>query len=142
MGDDCHEVRGFHGTLPANCYAICQDGLDPRLSGTNATTYGQGSYVARYPSYSHKFADQFRNAEGFTQVFMVRILVGRSCQGSADMRVPPRINNDERNKRYDSTVDNLNNPYIYVIYEPAQAYTECIITYKKDKQRVSENLFA
>ena len=64
-------------------------------------------------------------------MFLVRALVGNYCVGNSSFRRPPPINPmDPQSKYFDTCVDNVQNPSIYVIFEKAQCYPEYIIEYE------------
>lgn len=65
-------------------------------------------------------------------MFMARVLVGRYCAGNPSFRRPPNINPADslHGRKYDSCVDNVHNPSIYVIFDTAQCYPEYTIEYR------------
>ncbi len=117
------ELLLFHGTRAEYIDAICQQGFDWRLSGTSTgTLYGKGSYFARDARYSKDYGDGSR-------MFVVKVLVGDWTKGNPSMvRPPPRDPTDPK-ILYDSTVDNVINPAIYVVYDKQQCYPEYLIEY-------------
>ncbi len=122
-GDSPRELSLFHGTRAQYIDAICQQGFDWRLSGTTTgTMYGKGSYFARDARYSKDYGDGSR-------MFVVKVLVGDWTRGDSSMvRPPPRDPNNPK-VLYDSTVDNIANPGIYVVYDKQQCYPEYLIEY-------------
>ena len=58
-----------------------------------------------------------------------RVVVGEYCKGKTDARTPD-VRNPATNELYDSTVDNTNNPSIFVTYHDAQPYAEYLIKFK------------
>lgn len=65
-------------------------------------------------------------------MFLARLLVGEYTEGSPSYVRPPR-----KDKRgiclFDSCVDNVANPSIYVIFERQQIYPEYLLQYKLPK---------
>ena len=61
-------------------------------------------------------------------MYLCRVLIGDSAKGTSDMKVPP-IKDEAAKKRYDSVVDRLQNPSIFVVFYDALAYPEYVITY-------------
>ena len=61
-------------------------------------------------------------------MFLVRVTVGEYCLGKRDALTP-----DVRKgyQLYDSTVNNMADPSIYVTYHDAQAYPEFLIKFKQ-----------
>ena len=55
-------------------------------------------------------------------------VVGEYCKGIKHA-VTPAMRNALKNQLYDSTVDNVNDPSIFVTYHDAQAYPEYIVKF-------------
>lgn len=63
-------------------------------------------------------------------MFIARVLVGKYTIGYPALRKPPPLNpSDMYGKSYDSCVNDVNDPRIYVIFDNAQCYPEYIIEY-------------
>ncbi|XP_003202453.1 protein mono-ADP-ribosyltransferase PARP12 [Meleagris gallopavo] len=115
----------FHGTNPSHVPAICEQNFDWRICGTHGTMYGKGSYFARDASYSHEYCSSKISRYS---MFVAQVLVGKFVQGDSEyLRPPPTPNN--RNRLYDSCVDNPENPSIFVIFEKLQIYPAYILEY-------------
>ncbi|XP_030319014.1 protein mono-ADP-ribosyltransferase PARP12 [Calypte anna] len=115
----------FHGTSPSHVPAICEQNFDWRICGTHGTMYGQGSYFARDASYSHEYCSSLR---GRYSMFVARVLVGDFVQGNPKyLRPPARPGNS--NRLYDSCVDHLTDPSIFIIFEKHQIYPAYILEY-------------
>ena len=130
----------FHGTRADAVGLIAEHGFDRSYSGH--VSFGQGTYFARDMSYSAQ--DQYsapgpaiarvqtealynrhpRNCCCFKYVFRARVLVGRVCIGSSDMRHLPTTPADSAP---DCAVDNASDPSIFVIFKDAQAYPEYLL---------------
>ncbi|XP_061178108.1 uncharacterized protein LOC133186799 [Saccostrea echinata] len=65
------------------------------------------------------------------KMFMAKVLVGRFTGGSSTYRKPPPLDpvNDPYGKCYDSCVDNIHNPKVFVIFDSSQAYPDYLIEY-------------
>ena len=123
-----HERSLYHGTTPCAVEAICKRNFDWRLSGKNATKFGEGSYFAKDASYSHRYAT--KDADGIHHMFVAKVLVGSYIKGQANYRTPPPKNpEDPGSDLYDSCVDSQSNPSIFVIFDTDQLYPEYIISY-------------
>uniref|UniRef100_A0A4W5LPU8 Uncharacterized protein n=1 Tax=Hucho hucho TaxID=62062 RepID=A0A4W5LPU8_9TELE len=123
-GKNSKELHLFHGTDPKHVDAICRDNFDWRLCGTNGTVYGKGSYFARDAKYSHSYTSD----SGVRSMFACRVLVGDYTRGNSDLlRPPPK--GEGSPTLYDSGVDNVLNPSIYVVFEKHQVYPEFLIKY-------------
>uniref|UniRef100_A0A4W5LQU1 Poly [ADP-ribose] polymerase n=1 Tax=Hucho hucho TaxID=62062 RepID=A0A4W5LQU1_9TELE len=123
-GKKCKELHLFHGTDPKHVDAICRENFDWRLCGTNGTVYGEGSYFARDAKYSHCFTSH----SGVRSMFACRVLVGDYTLGNSDLRRPPPKGEGSLTF-YDSCVDNVLNPSVYVVFEKHQVYPEFLIKY-------------
>ncbi|NXG49216.1 PAR12 polymerase, partial [Psilopogon haemacephalus] len=122
----------FHGTNPSHIPAICEQNFDWRICGTHGTAYGKGSYFARDASYSHEYCS---SRSGRYNMFVVHVLVGDFVQGKPEyLRPPPRATNS--NRLYDSCVNDLTDPSIFVIFEKHQIYPAYILEYSSDSQCV------
>ncbi|NXN26777.1 PAR12 polymerase, partial [Nycticryphes semicollaris] len=120
----------FHGTSPSHESAICEQNFDWRICGTHGTLYGKGSYFARDASYSHMFCS---SRGGRYRMLVAHVLVGDFVQGNPTyLRPPPRHSNS--NRLYDSCVDDLIDPSIFVIFEKHQVYPAYILEYSKGGQ--------
>lgn len=64
------------------------------------------------------------------KMFFAKVLIGRYTEGSPKLRKPPaRFADDPFGKCFDSCVDNMHSPKIFVIFDSAQAYPEYLIEY-------------
>lgn len=120
----------FHGTSASHLHDICGQNFDWRICGIHGTLYGKGSYFAKDASYSHQYCQPDTS---FKMMFVARVLVGDYVQGNMTyLRPPPRP--DQRNSFYDSCVDSLLDPSVFVIFEKHQIYPEYVIEYKQVSQ--------
>ena len=120
-GVDPVEKLLFHGAREEFLDVICRQGLDWRLSGSSyGTLYGKGSYLARDASYSVCYAQ--------TKMLLVRVLVGEFAAGAKTYTRPPH---KADLTLYDSCVDNVKDPKIYVVFDQQQSYPEYVITFLK-----------
>ena len=64
-------------------------------------------------------------------MFVAKVLVGRYTGGRKQYRKPPPLYEDSPyGKCYDSCVDNITKPTIFVIFDNSQCYPEYVIEYK------------
>ncbi|XP_060584165.1 protein mono-ADP-ribosyltransferase PARP11-like [Ruditapes philippinarum] len=121
------EKRVFHGTKNQYIAAICKQGFDFRLNGqTTATMYGKGCYFARDSSYSNNYAENGTDKS----MFVAKILPGEYVCGNPDYCRPPhKVESDQSSDLYDSCVDNVRNPTIFVIFDNNQIYPEFLVRY-------------
>ncbi|KAG5274031.1 hypothetical protein AALO_G00158410 [Alosa alosa] len=122
---DVREMELFHGTEQALLEAICEQNFDWRNCGVHGSHYGKGSYFARDASYSDKYSALGSGSRKI--MFVAQVLVGDFTKGrSVYLRPPAR----ETGKGfYDSCVDSVSNPSIFVIFEKYQIYPEFIVEY-------------
>ncbi|XP_050395683.2 protein mono-ADP-ribosyltransferase PARP14 isoform X2 [Patella vulgata] len=119
----------WHGTVETSVDNINHGGFNRGYSGKNATCFGQGAYFAVNSSYSaqSKYAKPDNN--GVCRMYQCRVLVGEYTRGESHLkRPPPKKSNSE--EEYNSMVDNLRNPTMYVVCHDAQAYPDYLIYYK------------
>ena len=62
-------------------------------------------------------------------MYVCKVLVGDSQQGSANM-ISPTTNQNNGGNPYDSAVDNVANPTWFVVFKDGQAYPEYLIEYQ------------
>jgi Poly(ADP-ribose) polymerase catalytic domain/WWE domain len=113
----------FHGTTTTAVDQILDHGFNRSFAGHNGATYGKGSYFARDASYSCRYA--VPDSSGIQHVFMCRMVVGDWCSGSQDQLTP---NSKPGGGLYDSTVDDIADPEIFVSYHDAQVYPEYLLS--------------
>lgn len=121
----------YHGTSEGSAKEICQYGFNRSFCGKNATRYGQGVYFAVQSVLSVLDFYSPRNTEGNKCVFVVKTLTGDYATGTPEMKVPP-IKDATVRSRYDSLVDDVKKPTMFVIFNDTQAYPEYLITCKKN----------
>ena len=92
--------------------------------------YGKGVYFARDASYSTYPLYSPPDAQGWQTVFAVRCVVGEWSQGVRD-GLTPGVRDDRMNLLYDTTVDDMKKPSIFVTYHDAQAYPEYRIRFNQ-----------
>lgn len=95
--------------------------------------YGKGSYFAANASYSDAFARVDSRLRQF--MFLGKVLVGSYTIGRSSYRRPPLKNPlDPVGDLYDSCVDNIANPTIFVVFDTDQFYPEYVIQYSTQRQ--------
>ena len=88
--------------------------------------YGRGVYFARDASYSAEYTDR---GFGSLYMYLARVLVGQYCKGNSAMIVPPPKDPSKPEILYDSVVDHISNPSIFVVFYDSQCYPEYLITF-------------
>ena len=98
----------------------------PGFCGKNMTMYGKGVYFARDASYSSSPQYSVPNALGVQHMFLCRVVVGEYCKGVQNALTPAVR---DGSLLFDTTVDKMANPSIYVTYNDAQAYPEYLVRF-------------
>ncbi|XP_077195904.1 protein mono-ADP-ribosyltransferase PARP12-like [Paroedura picta] len=136
-GKDVDERLLFHGTDGSHVDAICQQNFDWRICGIHGTAYGKGSYFARDASYSDNYCNDnlvskinlfFKTNLDSKTMFLARVLVGEFTNGLSNYLRPP-AKGSQNTAFYDSCVNSIQNPSIFVIFEKHQIYPEYLIKY-------------
>ncbi|XP_035806110.2 protein mono-ADP-ribosyltransferase PARP11 isoform X2 [Amphiprion ocellaris] len=132
---DIQEKRLFHGTKITNVDSICKYNFDLRLAERGV--YGKGIYFAKYASFADKYSmcsmdplpvDGGNKHNRPTKImFLARVIVGKSTVGQANFLKP---DHESLINTHDSCVNDINNPNIFVIFDPNQIYPEYLIHYK------------
>ena len=112
----------FHGTSNACMKSIIQTGFDPRLSGTvHGTSFGKGTYMAPDAAVALRYTKE-------KTIIVSRALVGESCQSVQTYVLPPhKDNNDTSAGRFDSCVDAVASPNMYILFDRDQCYPEFVV---------------
>ncbi|XP_063073641.1 protein mono-ADP-ribosyltransferase PARP12-like isoform X2 [Engraulis encrasicolus] len=120
----------FHGTDPKHVQAICHHNFDWRKCGANGTVYGEGCYFARDASYSHNYTKEVLDHDSRHQrcMFVCRVLIGSYTRGHSHYRLPPSVDG-EGLLMYDSCVNDVRDPSIFVVFDKQQVYPEFLLTY-------------
>ena len=84
-------------------------------------------YFATYTSLSHGYAKP--NAQGQKHMYLCRVLTGEFTTGNGSLLVPPPKDPAKPNIKFDSVVDNVASPKMYVVFQDTQTYPEYLITY-------------
>jgi len=121
----------FHGLPADRVPMIVQQGFNRTFTGgtSGLAMHGKGVYFARDASYSTSPTYSTPGANGVQHMFACRVVVGEYCKGKRDALVPD-VRNPVTNELYDSTVDDVDNPSIFVTYHDAQPYAEYLIKFR------------
>nr|XP_029531922.1 protein mono-ADP-ribosyltransferase PARP15-like [Oncorhynchus nerka] len=117
----------YHGTAAKTCDAIESNGFN--RSYANITAYGVGVYFAVNASYSANPRYSPPDGSGHRRMYVARVLTGRYTLGDPSMKFTPRRSPTDSADCYDSLVDNLQRPSMFVIFHDDQAYPEYLITF-------------
>ncbi|XP_032880484.1 protein mono-ADP-ribosyltransferase PARP14 [Amblyraja radiata] len=125
-----NERNLFHGTASDTLESVSRLGFNRSYAGRNATVYGNGTYFAVNAMYSANGTYSKPDANGMKYMYRARVLTGVFCLGQSGMLTPPSKNSSNPTDLYDSVVENVNNPSMFIIFNDIQAYPEYLITFK------------
>ena len=92
---------------------------------TLGAVFGRGVYFARDASMSVGYAPTMAST-GKRYMYYTRAAVGQYALGNQSMVVPPKKTG---NDSYDSVVNNVTTPTIFVLFYDTQYYPEYLITF-------------
>ncbi|NWH63475.1 PAR14 polymerase, partial [Geococcyx californianus] len=121
----------FHGTDVSSLNTINYNGFNRGFAGKNAAVIGNGTYFAVDASFSARNTYSKPDTIGRKYMYLARVLTGQYCTGHKGLVTPPPKNPAEPSDLYDSVVDCINYPTMFVIFNDIQAYPEYLITFKK-----------
>ncbi|XP_029633941.1 protein mono-ADP-ribosyltransferase PARP14-like [Octopus sinensis] len=117
-----NEVDGlWHGTAEGSIDGINKSGFNRSYCGKNATAFGNGVYFARRIRYSANDKYSVPDANKTKRIYKCSVLVGRMMQGHRRLKV--------LQDSYNSAVDDIQRPRIYVVFHDFQAYPNYLITF-------------
>ncbi|XP_029937054.1 protein mono-ADP-ribosyltransferase PARP14 isoform X2 [Myripristis murdjan] len=126
-----NELNLYHGTTADICHKINSTGFNRSFCGRNATVYGNGTYFAKESWYSCQDTYSNPDVSGLKYMYRARVLVGKPCKGLQGMKEPsPLSASNPQAGLHDSAVDDLQKPFIYVVFCDAGAYPEYLISFK------------
>lgn len=94
-----------------------------------AKRFGSGVYFARDAIFSCNQTYSPPDISGCRYMYYARVLVGDYTTGNKDMVARPSKKSADPKETYDSVVNNMNNPSIYVLFKDYEFYTEYLITF-------------
>lgn len=116
----------FHGTSNESVWQIIEEhnlaGLDPRFN--KRARYGWGCYFSTDASLAHNYCTPDEKSGKF-YMLVCRVSPGRYTVGTPFDKRPP--------DGFDSTVDDTQNPKIFIISLHTQIYVEYLLVYKIKK---------
>jgi poly [ADP-ribose] polymerase 10/14/15 len=119
----------FHGTAGAVVPKIETQGFNRAFAGKHAVLFGKGVYFARDASYSSDETYSAPDRNGIQRMFLCRVIVGDWCRG-VEGQLTPDAKPHNPLELFDSTVNSVSQPSIFVIYHDAQAYPEYLISFR------------
>ncbi|KAL9974252.1 hypothetical protein ACROYT_G011267 [Oculina patagonica] len=124
----------FHATKASAVKQINEMGFNRSYCGVqdmHGLRYGRGVYFVSdaLNSASCTEVHSTQDANGFRYMYQVRVLVGEYTVGKSNLLVPPPKNPNNPEKLYDSVVDHILYPTIFVVFYDNQCYPEYLITF-------------
>ncbi|XP_050401607.2 protein mono-ADP-ribosyltransferase PARP12-like [Patella vulgata] len=118
--------RLFHGTDSKIVDAIARQGFDCRLAGTRVgALFGKGCYFSKTSEVSSHYCDTLG------KMFVARVLLGDYTKGQKSFRRPPLKDlSNPSSDLYDSCVDDMNEPRIFILFNNNQVYPEYLVTFE------------
>jgi len=119
--------------VPINQNRNIQGGYgQPQVNAnTQRGGYAQPQFLFQTNNPNYGLGTKHEEDKPTHKMILSRVLVGRFTGGNANLRKPPPLFPDEDvyGKCYDSCVDHISEPKIFVIFDSAQAYPEYLIEY-------------
>ena len=119
----------FHGTSYDIIEKIVHNGFN-RDFNKNAV-YGKGVYFAKNAKCSHDYCTANKN--GKYHMLICRVIVGDYCKGTSDMQTIPF--KSDGITQYDSLVNNVSNPKIFVISRDYHCIPYYLVKYRKIEKK-------
>ena len=93
--------------------------------------YGKGVYFTVNAGYSAQDTYSPKDKDGYKHIYNCLVLTGEYTTGHANMTVPPAKNPTlNASILFDSLVDDMSNPNIFVTVKDGQAYPQYLIVFK------------
>ncbi|XP_034532885.1 protein mono-ADP-ribosyltransferase PARP14-like isoform X2 [Notolabrus celidotus] len=118
----------YHGTSAEACNCIERDKFDRGYTGAHGARYGKGVYFAVNADYSARTFSP-ADASGLKRLYVARVLTGRYTVGDPSLKAAPPRGSDPTDC-FNSVVDNMQRPTMFVVFHDDQAYPEYLITFK------------
>lgn len=124
-----HTRWAFHGSSAVeDIVSNPISGFQPLMSGSRASAlWGPGTYFARDAKYVYDGGFCNMMPDGSRQILLCLVMTGMSCLG--DPTHPGVLPVRHGRHRYNSSVDSLSNPEIWVTQNPGAAYPAYVITF-------------
>jgi len=126
-----HTRWAFHGTDAVESVVTNpMQGFQPLASGTRGfSVWGLGTYFARDAKYVSDGGFCPVTPTGISRMLMCLLMTGMSCLGDPGHKgvLPFR----QAPHRYNSSVDSLSSPEIFIVQHPGAAYPGYVITFQR-----------
>ncbi|XP_055008012.1 protein mono-ADP-ribosyltransferase PARP14-like isoform X2 [Boleophthalmus pectinirostris] len=128
-GHQNNERQLFHGTSHDTIALINEHGFNRSYAGKNATAYGKGTYFAVNAQYSSSDTYSRPNTSGEKLMYLCSVLTGDFTTGTSTTIDAP-LKKAGSPEKFDSVVDNIQNPSMFIIFHDSHAYPDYLITFK------------
>jgi len=91
--------------------------------------YGRGVYFASDFMYSAQDGYSSPDKKSLKYIFQCRVLTGHYHVGSSSLVEPP-VRVKKTRALYNSVVDNVKDPRVFVVFHDTQAYPEYLIAFR------------
>ncbi|XP_053645398.1 protein mono-ADP-ribosyltransferase PARP12 isoform X2 [Cherax quadricarinatus] len=115
----------FHGTDSAKIDTVCKENIDWRQGITVEQNFGKGTYFSNSAAIARRHSTI--NESGHYVLILAEVIIGSVIKGSPTLTRPPA--NISNNTFYDTTVDDVDAPTIFVKYDKEEYYPEYIIEF-------------
>lgn len=115
----------YHGTDPDFIDAICKENIDGRRYANAKDKQGKGTYFSNSSSVARTYCTP--DAQGHLFMILAEVIIGYVTLGNKNLNKPPQ--NNLTNEAYDTTVDSMTAPTIFVKYFKEEYYPEYIIEF-------------
>jgi len=95
-----------------------------------ATAYGKGVYFSSSFSYSAQPTYSVPDKDKNQHMFQCRVLTGHYHVGKPELVEPP-VRDKKSLALYNSVVDNVKNPVIFVVFHDTQVYPEYLVVFRQ-----------
>mmetsp|Transcript_26286 Transcript_26286/g.33108 ORF Transcript_26286/g.33108 Transcript_26286/m.33108 type:complete len:617 (-) Transcript_26286:194-2044(-) len=128
----------FHGTTNDAAHKIAIEGFNRDFTSATHSQHGKGAYFSIQAAHAcfHTFAKP--DDKSVQHVLVCRIVSGSYTTGSPGLVAPP-FRPDAPHRRFDTTVDDPDEPAIFVTYSDYQAYPEYMVKLLKKSIARREN---
>lgn len=127
--DLMYEIRGrdeaiesllWHGTHYSVIESILNNGFDRNYAGTrHGALHGKGNYFCNEFTIAKSYCTAA--PDGYITMLLCQVLTGKYCAGSQDLLEPPPMAKNPLD-RYDSVVNNVVKPTIFVSFRDGLTY--------------------
>ena len=129
--NDQREMTLFHGCSVENVENIIYNGFDRNYNVRDL--YGRGTYFSNDSFMASKYC-KLDNISGHYVMFVCRVYIGDYCVGYRNMKLSALYKSDNGSVQYDSFVNDLYQPSIFVINRDYHAIPTHLIEFKIKNQ--------